>query len=263
MKITSQDSNIRLYELQHDIWPGWSEGDNGAHEAMHAVIAAVDLRKGALVLDFGCGVGREIMALGKYGFQSLGIELSLKLTKEANRRIHDAGLSSLCRVEQGDYRIYCPEMLFDLVMFWDSSLNILSRQEVKDVISRCKNFIKPGGHILVSQLAREHFENINKTFKIESPSIGPGRTTRHYFFDKNQDLLIDRVHYKPVDKPGFDLPPQKLVLPSAGDLINTLKNASYTNCRIVGSNQWVWNQDGTTASIKDWRMIMAIGDTKA
>lgn len=257
--VLDKNAVTRLFELQHEIWPGWSSGENGATDAMKAMVTAVGLISGASILDLGCGVGREIVALNKMGFEATGVELSAKIASEAKFRVEELSVTVPISIVQGDYQSYIPEKHLDLVMFWDSSLNLFDQENMYRIICRYKEFINPGGAILIGQLAKEYFYNIDETYVIENPDIGPGKTIRRYVFDKPNDCLLDKVTHKLDNDHALCLPVQKLHLLFEEDIRMLLDRAGYINIKIIGSREWGWNIDGTSAIQDQWRMLYAVG----
>ena len=58
-----------------------------------AVVAALDLPRGAVALDVGCGAGREAVFLAQTGFRVIGVDLSAKALELARQRASEAGVS--------------------------------------------------------------------------------------------------------------------------------------------------------------------------
>jgi cyclopropane-fatty-acyl-phospholipid synthase len=87
----------------------WDEGVQTLDDAQLAKIdhtlRKVRLRPGERLLDIGCGWGALVIrAAQKFGAHALGVTLSRRQHEEAQRRIAEAGVGDLVRVELRDYR---------------------------------------------------------------------------------------------------------------------------------------------------------------
>ena len=98
--------------------------------------------KGAYILDFGCGSGRDTKAFLEHGYRVDAID----------------GSAELCR-QASDYTGICVrQMLFqelDISNYYDgvwacASILHLSRIEISDVLKRISNALKPGGILYTS-----------------------------------------------------------------------------------------------------------------
>ena len=56
-----------------------------------ALSSFLDDCKGLTVLDVGCGVGRWALKLGQIGANTIGIDISKNMIKEAKRRLRSMG----------------------------------------------------------------------------------------------------------------------------------------------------------------------------
>jgi SAM-dependent methyltransferase len=114
-----------LYVRQHEIWPAWSESEGDAPSVAEFLEQWLGLDAGASVVDFGCGVGRELVCLARRGHRGLGIDASAELLRRAKRRAGREGVADRLGWIEGDFRtVEVPYDLADLAMFWDSTLNL-------------------------------------------------------------------------------------------------------------------------------------------
>jgi S-adenosylmethionine-diacylgycerolhomoserine-N-methlytransferase len=83
------------------------------------VIAELDARDGARVLEIGCGTGRNlIVAAQKYpGARCFGIDVSTEMLYSAVRAISCADLAARIRVAHADATRFDPESLFGTAQF--------------------------------------------------------------------------------------------------------------------------------------------------
>lgn len=252
-----------LYEAQHKIWPGWSASEGDADAAAAQITALAGDVPSRTVLDMGCGVGRECLALARTGWCGVGVDLSEKLIVDARIRLADAGFASRFSFTVADYRDYIPPAPPGLIYFWDSALNLLPPSGMAAVARRCASQLEAGGTLLIQQLAREHFEEVEETYRIADPALGPGHTDRRYTWHTADGVLEDRITYHPPHGAPVNLPVQRLYLPSAESLADLLRSAGLENVRVVGSAEWSWLPGGQTASRGQWRAVIAIGDKPA
>jgi S-adenosylmethionine-diacylgycerolhomoserine-N-methlytransferase len=83
------------------------------------MIADIDARDGACVLEIGCGTGRNlIVAARKYpGARCFGIDVSTEMLNSAIGAISRAGLAARVRIVHGDATRFDPESLFGTARF--------------------------------------------------------------------------------------------------------------------------------------------------
>ena len=100
------------------------------------------LPENALILDFGCGSGRDTKAFLEHGYRVDAVD----------------GSAELCR-QASDYTGICVrQMLFqelDISNYYDgvwacASILHLSKIEISDVLKRISNALKPGGILYTS-----------------------------------------------------------------------------------------------------------------
>lgn len=79
--------------------------DDAQRAKIDYTLRKVRLQRGERLLDIGCGWGALVLrAAAQFGAQALGVTLSRVQYEEAQRRIREAGLEGLARVELRDYR---------------------------------------------------------------------------------------------------------------------------------------------------------------
>ena len=83
------------------------------------LIAEIEARDGARVLEIGCGTGRNlIVAARKYpGAQCFGIDVSTEMLTSAIGAISRAVLTARIRIAHGDGKRFDPESLFGIARF--------------------------------------------------------------------------------------------------------------------------------------------------
>jgi len=83
------------------------------------LIAEIEARDGARVLEIGCGTGRNlIVAARKYpGARCFGIDVSTEMLNSAIGAISRAGLTARIRIAHGDATRFDPDSLFGIARF--------------------------------------------------------------------------------------------------------------------------------------------------
>lgn len=252
-----------LYRRQHEIWPAWSESDGDAASAAAFLNAWLELPAAATVADMGCGVGREAVALAGLGHRCLGVDISLDLLRRARRRARTAGMAARTSWVCGDFRsIGLAEAAFDLVVFWDSTLNIFERNEAAAVLARLSPALRPGGWLLVQQLHRQAWFGVDQELRLDSPAIGPGVTYRRYRFDRASDVLLDEVTHYPdaaADGDPVHLPAQRLHLYGDGELAEMMADAGLVDVAVAGSDGFAWRLPPAAPPQADAKLVCARG----
>lgn len=101
------------------------------------------LRRGARIIDLGCGSGRDLLSFSRLGFSAAGIDLSYRLAKSA-------AAYSKTPVVVGDMRsLPFPAESFDGA--WASaSLLHLRREDIQEALNDIQRVLQPGGYLFTS-----------------------------------------------------------------------------------------------------------------
>ncbi|MFK7844930.1 MAG: class I SAM-dependent methyltransferase [Rhodothermales bacterium] len=100
-----------------------------------------------IVLDLGCGQGRDALFIGRLGHTVTGVDLSesgiAQLLEDADTEGLNVGgvVSDLVR--------YLPDSMFDIVLI-DRTLHMLRPEDRLLVLRRVIPFVKKGGYVLIS-----------------------------------------------------------------------------------------------------------------
>jgi len=102
------------------------------------------LPPGGSVLDVGCGTATNLRALNKLGHRCVGIDQSAAFISYA-REVSPEDIS-LTQTSAAEFRT---SEKFDLVFSVFVTMNYLSREDLRPVLSQVHEMLKPGGHFVV------------------------------------------------------------------------------------------------------------------
>lgn len=101
----------------------------------------------AMVLDVGCGQGRDAIFIAQLGHSVTAIDLSITGIRDLEA---DAKAENLAiETEVTDIRDYEPKVQFDVIVI-DRTLHMLASQDRNDVLRKLLNASKNGSHILIA-----------------------------------------------------------------------------------------------------------------
>ncbi len=127
---------------------GVTDLDAAQHAKIDHTLRKVRLAPGERLLDIGCGWGALVIrAAQEFGAQALGVTLSERQAREANRRIAQAGLQERARVELLDYRELPREGLFDKIVSIGMFEHV-GRDKLPEYFETAYRLLKPGSLFL-------------------------------------------------------------------------------------------------------------------
>ena len=131
-----------MYKNEENLW--WYRGLQGV--LLHYIKKLCS--KDCLVLDAGCGTGKNMEILISEGFKVKGIDLSAdSISFCKSRGINELKLCSICKI---DYK----SGIFDAVYCMDV-LGILSEDLRTDAVKEFFRVLKPGGFLIINCAAFE------------------------------------------------------------------------------------------------------------
>lgn len=104
------------------------------------------LKKGGLILDAGCGSGRDAEYIASHGFKVIGIDLSENMIKEAGKRVISKNVKLMkMDMQKMDF----DDGKFDGLISISSFLHI-PKNENKGTMMEFKRVLKKGGIMFIS-----------------------------------------------------------------------------------------------------------------
>jgi SAM-dependent methyltransferase len=134
------------------------------------IVAALDLRPGARVLDIACGWGRHAIELARLGCRVCGLDRSATLLRRARRTAAAQGLQ--IGWVRGDLRALPWLDTFDAAICVFSSLGyFVSDAEDLRALGAARHALRPGGRLLLETM---HRDTIAREFAERDWWYGPG-----------------------------------------------------------------------------------------
>ena len=118
-----------------------------------------------LVLDAGCGAGRQLVPLAAAGFRVLGVDREWTVLRELNPRL--CSLQDTAWLAQGDLKsLPLPEGIFDFAL----SVNVINHGYARDMAAYCQELdrvLRPGGFLFIFASPRESSELVRLPETVE------------------------------------------------------------------------------------------------
>lgn len=114
----------------------------------------LNMKPGNSILDMACGFGRHSLALSKQGYFVTGIDLNPDFIQEASNKARDMKLDArfLC----ADMRDFIePHGFENIIIMYNSFGYFQDPLDDKRVLENCFHSLKPGGKLLLQDVARE------------------------------------------------------------------------------------------------------------
>ena len=128
------------------------EGDRFAIEELNPV-ARRFASSSSLVLEVGCGYGRNLVALSRLELRHVvGCDVALGELARARLRLLDAEAghrTDVSLVRQEPFRLPFRDSTFDLVVLWQVLEHLFTREAKQDLISECVRVLRSNGCILI------------------------------------------------------------------------------------------------------------------
>jgi SAM-dependent methyltransferase len=118
---------------------------------LEAVDAVVPSHGKYQLLEVGCGSGIYIQraCIRNPDIRAVGLELQVKVVALARKNMEEWGLTDRASIEHADVRNYSSGQKFDLVTL-HQNIYYFSVQERGNLFRRLKEYLKPGGQVLIT-----------------------------------------------------------------------------------------------------------------
>jgi SAM-dependent methyltransferase len=118
----------------------------GTEQEIDFLVGALALTAGQRVLDVGCGPGRHAHALGRRGFEVVGVDISQRFVDLANE-----GAPPGVTAVRGDARALTFDRAFDAaICLCQGAFGLVTPPADEDVLAGIARAVRPGGRIAVS-----------------------------------------------------------------------------------------------------------------
>lgn len=144
---------LAYYQRQAEaFWEGTRHHD--VEQNIDALLRHIQARPPFVLLDFGCGPGRDLRTFAQRGHHPVGLEGAAALAEMARA-------NSGCEVWQQDFlQLDLPDEHFDGV-FANASLFHVPRQELPRILRQLHAALKPGGVLFSSNPRGDNSESIS------------------------------------------------------------------------------------------------------
>lgn len=118
------------------------------------LLALVEPRAGAAVLDLGCGIGRHSLEFAKHGYQVTGVDRTARYLDRARK----SGKEQRLEIEwvQDDMRRFRRDNSFDLVVNLLTSFGYFDdRADDGRILENVAASLKPGGRFVIDLMGKE------------------------------------------------------------------------------------------------------------
>ncbi len=136
------------------------------------------VKKGARVLDVGCGIGRWSRLLAARGALVLGIDLSPTMIAQARSRAAEQGVDGRCRFAVADLAHLNLGEQFDVVLGVTVLQHILDPVAFRAALSAMATHLAPAGRMILLEAA---------------PTAAADRCDTSIFTARNRDVYLDTI----------------------------------------------------------------------
>lgn len=113
----------------------------------------LSLKRGASILDVGCGLGAHAVELAARGYAVVGLDISLPMLSRASDEAQER--NQRLNFLHADMRELSFEAAFDAVLCWGTSFGYFDDESNRQVIERLYRTLKPRGRLMLGVVNRD------------------------------------------------------------------------------------------------------------
>lgn len=149
-------------------------------------------KTGANVLDVGCGMAQNLIALAKEGITGYGLDISSCMLDKAHKLVSENDFDKRITLEQGDMRTFTgfDNFEFDLVLSIYSMEYLAGVQELRSVVYNLFKRLKPGGVFILCFSHPSQAHRYPELMNCSIPLGGGKYRTYNYSFKDATDALF-------------------------------------------------------------------------
>lgn len=132
----------------------WPQSERAVERQCDFLERQLGLEPGASILDAGCGLGLQGIALSRRGYRVVGLDIAATLLARASTEAGYQGVE--VRFVNMDYRQLSFQNAFDAIVCLNASFGYFDDDENAKIIGNFREALKPGGKLLVDFLNRDH-----------------------------------------------------------------------------------------------------------
>lgn len=126
-------------------WAAVEQGD--AKKEVAWIVQVTSLRRGASVLDLGCGDGRHAIEFARRRYFTTGVDCCNYPLKKAASLIRK-GFSKYLSLVKDDVRTFRKRTSYDLITLLGNTLVCLAKKEHAHLLKHVFSMLKPGGYFI-------------------------------------------------------------------------------------------------------------------
>ncbi|MBN2380618.1 methyltransferase domain-containing protein [candidate division WOR-3 bacterium] len=153
------------------------------------------LRKGARVLDLGCGDGRNAMFLAEHGFDVTAVDISENAIDKVRVLATQKGVEVNAQVQ--DMREYMFTCFYDLIIS-HGNLHLIEREDWTSLIEKIKNNTISGGYNVIAVFT----DSIPPPADLAEFTVGLFKEAELFEFYADWKIILQKSYVLEDEHPG-------------------------------------------------------------
>lgn len=210
------------------------ETKSGLQNWEDEVIRRYIIKKDLLVLSVGCGAGREPIALSRYNYEIIGIDIVFKMLQEGYNLVKDMNLGRVRFVNMNLISLGFQSTLFDAALLTNQVLTYIPRR-VNRLLALKEIFrvLRPGGIIIMTT----HSIKSHLKYKIYFAIMNPLRRLASLF--KISTLEPGDRYFTKVSSNIATRSKAFLHMYTLAEGINDLEKAGFSLLNVRSRKEWL------------------------